>query len=61
MKKRSDTNPSPCNLYTTFMCPYSQEHKIEGTQTLTSKHTKQGVQIIAVTLHNYSFQALTLV
>jgi len=52
-KKRSDTNPSPCNLYTTFTCKYLQKHKHKRHwKHWHSKDTKQGVQITAVTLHN---------
>lgn len=40
MKKRSDTNPSPRNLYTTFTCKYLQKHKLKGTENTDIPNTK---------------------
>lgn len=43
MKKRSDTNPSPHNLYITFTCKYLQEHKLKGTQNTDIPNTQNKV------------------
>lgn len=40
MKKRSDTNPSPCNLYTTFKCKCLQEHELKGNQNTDIPNTQ---------------------
>jgi len=40
MKKRSDTNPSPRNLYITFMRKYLQEHKLKGSENTDIPNTQ---------------------